>query len=46
MELTNKEMSEISGGGISWGVAAFIGAGLVYIIGFFGGYTNPERCKN
>ena len=46
MELTQKEMSKISGGGVSWGLVAGIAAAVVYIIGCVSGYTNPNRCHN
>jgi len=45
MELTDKQMNEINGG-IHWSIAAGITAGIVYLIGFFSGYTNPNRCYN
>lgn len=45
MELTEKQMHEVSGG-VSWGIIAAIAAGLVYIIGGLSGYTNPSRCNN
>ena len=45
MELTEREMHEISGG-ISWGIVAGIAAALVYVVGCFSGYTNPNRCNN
>lgn len=46
MELTKKEMSNINGGGISWGIVAGVAAAVVYLIGFLGGITNPNRCRN
>jgi len=46
MELTEKEMYEINGGGVSWGVVAGIVAAAVFIIGGLSGYTNPSRCNN
>lgn len=46
MELTQKEMHSVEGGGISWGIVAGIAAAVVYIIGCFSGYTNPNRCSN
>ena len=45
MELTNKEMYEITGG-VSWTVVSAIVAGVIYIIGAIHGYTNPTRCNN
>lgn len=46
MELTQKEMYKISGGGVSWGIVAGIAAAVIYIIGCVSGYTNPNRCHN
>lgn len=46
MELTNQDMMQIDGGGISWGIVAGIAAAIVYVIGCFSGYTNPNRCSN
>lgn len=46
MELTNKEMYQVSGGGISWGLVAGLGAAIVYLIGIISGYTNPSKCSN
>lgn len=46
MELTQKELYQVEGGGVSWGVIAGIAAAIVYVIGCFSGYTNPTRCNN
>lgn len=46
MELTQKEMTDISGGGVSWGIVAGIAAAVVYLIGCLNGYTNPNKCSN
>ncbi len=46
LELTKKEMDEVSGGGISWGIASGIIAGIIFIIGLIDGYTNPKKCRN
>lgn len=45
MELTEKQMSQVEGGA-SWTVFAGIAAAVVYVIGFFSGYTNPTHCSN
>ena len=45
MKLTNIEMQNVDGG-VSWGIIAGIASALVYVIGFFSGYTNPSRCSN
>lgn len=46
MELTNKEMYQVNGGAIHWGIVAGIGAILTYLIGVISGYTNPSKCSN
>ena len=46
MELTEKEMNNITGGGISWGIVAGVAIAVVYLIGCVGGITNPDKCKN
>lgn len=45
MELNEKQMHQVDGGA-SWGVVAGIAAALVFVVGFFSGYTNPSRCSN
>ena len=45
MELTEKQMYQIEGGA-SFGVLAGIAAAVVFVIGFFNGYTNPNKCSN
>ena len=45
MELTNEELREINGGA-NWGLIAGIAAAVVYLIGCFSGYTNPNKCNN
>lgn len=39
------ELEQINGG-FSWGVAAGIVAGVVFIIGIIDGYVNPQKCNN
>ena len=46
MELTQEHMREVSGGAVKWGIVAGIAAAVVYVIGFFSGYTNLTRCNN
>jgi len=46
MELTQNEMYNVSGGGVSWGIVAGIAAAVVYLIGCLNGYTNPNKCSN
>lgn len=45
MELTKEELRKINGGA-SWGLIAGIAAAVVYLIGCFSGYTNPNKCNN
>lgn len=45
MELTEKQMHEVSGG-VSWGIIAAIAAGLVYIIGGLSGLTKLKWQKD
>lgn len=45
MELSKEKMYEIEGGA-SWGLIAAAAAAVVYVIGFFSGFTNPSRCHN
>ena len=46
MELSEKEMNHITGGGISWTIVAGVAAAAIYLIGFLGGITHPDRCRN
>ena len=46
MELKQNEMFKVVGGGVSWGLIAGIAAAVVYVIGCFSGFTNPNRCHN
>ena len=43
-KLDLREMEEINGGR-GWGIAAFIGGLITFIIGVLDGYTNPSACK-
>lgn len=45
MELTKEELREINGGA-NWCLIAGIAAAVVYLIGCFSGYTNPNKCNN
>ena len=45
MELNEKQMYQIDGGA-GWGIVAGIAAAVVFVVGFFSGYSNPSRCSN
>ena len=45
MELTEKQMKKVNGGA-NWGLISGIAAAVVFVVGFFSGYTNPSRCSN
>lgn len=42
-ELSVNELNEVSGGGISFGLAIF--AGITFIIGVIDGYVRPLKCN-
>lgn len=44
MELTKKEMMNVSGGIGAWGVAGIVGA-VIFIIGVIDGYVRPLACQ-
>ncbi|MCI6266276.1 MAG: class IIb bacteriocin, lactobin A/cerein 7B family [Erysipelotrichaceae bacterium] len=44
--MTNKELQEIQGGGINWGMMAGIGAFASFLIGIIDGVINPKKCNN
>ena len=43
--LSNKELMEIQGGGISLSAGLLIGAGVVFLIGVIDGYIRPLKCN-
>lgn len=43
--LSNEELKEITGGGLSFGAWAVIGAGIVFVIGVIDGYVRPYKCR-
>lgn len=45
MELNQEELKQINGGA-NWAVITGIAAAVVYLIGCFSGYTNPNKCNN
>ena len=45
MELNEKQMYQVNGGA-AWGIIASVAAAVVFVVGFFSGYTNPSKCNN
>lgn len=43
--LEKEELNKINGGGISFGLATTIIAGIVFIVGAIDGYIRPLRCN-
>lgn len=43
--LTEKEMVNITGGGINWTLLSLLAAGLTLIAGILDGYLRPLRCN-
>ncbi len=43
--LTDKEMLNIEGGKVSWGLIGLIGGLITLITGIFDGYLRPLRCN-
>ena len=44
LEVKENELSKITGGGFSFGIAIGVGALVVFVIGLIEGYTNPIEC--
>ena len=44
LEVKENELSKITGGGFSFGIAIGIGSLVVFVIGLIEGYTNPIKC--
>ena len=45
VELNNKELMQVKGGGISLGTGLLITAGVVFVIGIIDGYVRPLKCN-
>lgn len=43
--LTDKEMMNITGGGISVGICALIAAGVTFVTGIIDGFLRPLGCR-
>ena len=44
MNMTKEELLNLTGGGVSIGVLAGIGAAITFIIGIVDGYIRPMKC--
>lgn len=44
--MNNKELFEVKGGGVNWGMLAGISAFASFLIGVIDGLTNPKKCNN
>ena len=44
-ELSNKELMDIKGGGLSFGLGFVITAGAAFIIGVIDGIVRPLKCN-
>lgn len=44
-ELDERESLEIKGGGVAWWIPVSIGIAIVFAIGVWSGYTNPQKCN-
>ncbi len=44
--LTEEETLCVKGGGISGWAIAGLAAGIIFLLGCFNGYTNPEKCHS
>jgi len=43
--LTNNELKQISGGGVSLGLGLLIAAGVIFLVGVIDGYVRPLGCN-
>ena len=43
--LTNKELMEVNGGGISLGTGLLIVAGVCFVVGIIDGIVRPLKCR-
>jgi len=44
-KINDKELEQIEGGGISWGIALGIVAAVTFVVGVVDGYINPIKCN-
>lgn len=45
INLNDKELMDVSGGGISIGLIAGIGAGIAFLVGILDGFVRPLKCR-
>lgn len=45
MKMSKEELLDVTGGGVSIGVVAGIGALITFIIGVVDGYLRPSKCS-
>ncbi len=44
-ELSQQELKEVSGGGITFGAAALVTMGVIFVIGIVDGFVRPLKCQ-
>ena len=44
-EINNKEMYNVNGGAVRWGLYATIGALATFVAGFIDGYIHLKKCN-
>lgn len=44
-KLRKEEMLKINGGGLSFGLWALIGSGIVFMVGLIDGFVRPLKCN-
>ena len=45
MKLNEKQMLDVNGGAVKWGVIAGFGAFASFVIGVIDGWMNPKKCN-
>lgn len=45
MEMNQKELMKVNGGGIGFGLGLLISAGIVFLIGVVDGFVRPLKCN-
>lgn len=45
VELNDRELKNVTGGGISFGTGLLISAGIVFVVGIIDGYIRPLACR-